>query len=196
MLLPVILVSLFALQSNYRQAYQQYSLAKNQYQQYHTESTRLTAISSLKTLLSSRNDLQLTYLQNLRQALADATNIANYSQTTLYLNLENEITALENYSSDISSLSSLSQAKDLSLSWQLRLSATDTLGQSTKNQILIARLQKLQDQITAYVDSASPSSTLDLIKSKLLTAKTDKPQVKYDALKEAVGLLVQLYAQN
>lgn len=196
MLLPVILISLFALQSNYRQAYQQFLLAKNQYQQYHTESTRLTAISSLKALLSSRNDLHLTYLKNLRQALADSTNIANYSQTTLYLNLEKEVTALENYSSDISSLTSLSQAKDLSLSWQLRLSATDTLSQSTKNQILLARLQKLQDQITPYVDSASPSSTLDLVKSKLLTAKTDKPQVKYDALKEAVGLLVQLYAKN
>lgn len=196
MLLPVILVSLFALQSNYRQAYQQYLLAKNQFQQYHTESTRLTAISSLKALLSSRNDLQLTYLKNLRQALADSTNIANYSQTTLYLNLENEITALENYSTDISSLSSLSQATDLSQSWQLRLSATDTLAQSTKNQILLARLQKLQEQIVPFIDSASPSPTLDLVKSKLSTAKTDKPQVKYDALKEAVGLLVQLYAQN
>lgn len=196
MLLPVILVSLFALQSNYRQAYQQYLLARNQYQQYHTESTRLTAISSLKALLSSRNDLQLTYLKNLRQALADSTNIANYSQTTLYLNLEKELNALEDHSSDISALTSLSQAQDLSLSWQQRLPATDTLAQSTKNQILLARLQKLQDQLVPFIDSASPSSTLDLIKSKLLAAKTDKPQVKYDALKEAVGLLVQLYAQN
>ncbi|MEK7154654.1 MAG: hypothetical protein AAB697_00835 [Patescibacteria group bacterium] len=196
MLLPVILVSLFALQSNYRQAYQQYLLAKNQYQQYQTENTRLTAISSLKTLLSSRNDLQLAYLKNLRQALADSTNIANYSQTTLYLNLEKELSTLEQFSSDISGITSLSQAKDLSQSWQMRLPVSDTLSQSTKNQILIARLQKLQDSLLPYIDSASPSSTLDLIKSKLQAAQTDKPQVKYDLLKEASSLLVQLYAQK
>ena len=195
-MLPALLVSLFALQSNYRTAYQQYLLAKNQYQQYHTETTRLTAISSLKTLLSSRNQLQLTYLTNLRQALADSTNIANYSQTTLYLNLEKELSTLEQFSSDISSVSSLSQAKDLSQSWQMRLPASDTLSQSTKNQILIARLQKLQDQLLPYVDSASPSSTLDLIKSKLQAAQTDKPQLKYDLLKQASDLLVQLYAQK
>ena len=195
-MLPALLVSLFALQSNYRTAYQQYLLAKNQYQQYHTETTRLTAISSLKTLLSSRNQLQLTYLTNLRQALADSTNIANYSQTTLYLNLEKELSTLEQFSSDISGVSSLSQAKDVSSSWQLRLPASDTLSQSTKNQILLARLQKLQDQLLPYVDSASPSSTLDLIKSKLHAAQTDKPQLKYDLLKQASDLLVQLYAQK
>jgi len=195
-MLPALLVSLFALQSNYRTAYQQYLLAKNQYQQYHTETTRLTAISSLKTLLSSRNQLQLTYLTNLRQALADSTNIANYSQTTLYLNLEKELSTLEQFSSDISGVSSLSQAKDVSSSWQLRLPASDTLSQSTKNQILLARLQKLQDQLLPYVDSASPSSTLDLIKSKLQAAQTDKPQLKYDLLKQASDLLVQLYAQK
>ena len=195
-MLPALLVSLFALQSNYRTAYQQYLLAKNQYQQYHTETTRLTAISSLKTLLSSRNQLQLTYLTNLRQALADSTNIANYSQTTLYLNLEKELSTLEQFSSDISGVSSLSQAKDVSSSWQLRLPASDTLSQSTKNQILLARLHKLQDQLLPYVDSASPSSTLDLIKSKLQAAQTDKPQLKYDLLKQASDLLVQLYAQK
>jgi len=195
-MLPALLVSLFALQSNYRTAYQQYLLAKNQYQQYHTETTRLTAISSLKTLLSSRNQLQLTYLTNLRQALADSTNIANYSQTTLYLNLEKELSTLEQFSSGLSGISSLSQAKDLSQSWQMRLPASDTLSQSTKNQILIARLQKLQDQLLPYVDSASPSSTLDLIKSKLQAAQTDKPQLKYDLLKQASDLLVQLYAQK
>ena len=135
-MLPALLVSLFALQSNYRTAYQQYLLAKNQYQQYHTETTRLTAISSLKTLLSSRNQLQLTYLTNLRQALADSTNIANYSQTTLYLNLEKELSTLEQFSSDISGVSSLSQAKDVSSSWQLRLPASDTLSQSTKTRFL------------------------------------------------------------
>ena len=76
-MLPVLIASLFTLGSDYRTSYQQYLLAKNQYQQYQTESTRLTAIDKVKRVLKSRNDWQLEYFKTLRQTLASDTSIPN-----------------------------------------------------------------------------------------------------------------------
>lgn len=191
-MLPVILAAtLFTLGSDYRAAYQQFQLSKNQFQQYKTESTRLTAVTDTRQVLTARNILWKTYLQNLRSQLATDTNIANYSQTTLYLSLETEINSLDKYASDFSGLTSLSQAKKSSLAWESRLYNSDQLAASARTQILSHRLDQLASRLQPFVDQASPSSTLDLVKQKLETRTTDL-QKRYQLLLEAGNLLLQL----
>lgn len=193
-MLPVILAaSLFTLGSDYRSAYQQFLLAKNQFQQYKTESTRLTAVTATRQVLSSRNLLWKSYLQNLRSQLATDTNIANYSQTTLYLNLETEINYLDTQVSELSAITSLSQAIKLSSAWENRLYSTDRLTDSARRQILSHRLDKLASRLQPFIDQASPSSSLDLVKQKLslYTTTTDLKQ-RYLLLLDAANILLQL----
>ena len=188
-MLPLLIASLFTLGSDYRASYQQYLLARNQYQQYQTESTRLTAIDKVKRVLKSRNDWQLEYLKTLRLTLASDTSIANYPQTTSYLTLEDEIIALERFTSDFNSVSSLSQAQNFSRSWEDRYSRTQTLVSQTRNQIIKARLANFQNQLAPYIDAASPSSTLDLAIQKLKLVSSSEPAIAHQLLLDAAKLL-------
>lgn len=173
-MLPVILVtSLFTLGSDYRTAYQQFLLAKNQFQQYKTESTRLTAITATRRVLLARNNLQLTYLQSLG------------------FNLENEIIALDKFNSDFSQFTSLTQARQLSKAWESRLNNSDQLIDAARQQILSQRLDRLTSRLQPFVDQASPSSTLDLVQQKLGVPATDLKQ-RHQLLLEAANLLLQL----
>jgi len=179
-MLPVILVaSLFALGSDYRAAYQQYLLAKNQFQQYKTESTRLTAVTATRQVLTARNLLWKTYLQNLRGQLAGDTN------------LETEINYLDAQTAEFSQLPSLSQAKQLSKAWESHLYKSNQLAASARQQILSYRLDQLASRLQPFIDQASPSSTLDLAKQKLGVLTTDLKQ-RYQLLLEAANLLLQL----
>lgn len=191
-MLPVILATtLFTLGSDYRAAYQQFQLSKNQYQQYKTESTRLTAISDTRQVLTARNLLWKTYLQDLRSQLATDTNIANYSQTTVYLKLETELNYLN--SLNFSGLTSLSQARELSKTWESRLSNSDQLAASARTQILSHRLDQFGLRLQPFIDQASPSSTLDLAKQKMTQfSNTTDLQKKYQLLLDAANVLLQL----
>ncbi len=186
-----MLPTLFALAAAYRLAFDNWQLAKNQFQQYKTESTRLTAVTDTRQVLTARNLLWKAYLQDLRNQLATDTNIANYSQTTLYLNLETEIISLDKFASDFSGLTSLSQAKKSSLAWESRLGKSDQLASSARTQILSHRLDQLASSLQPFIDQASPSSTLDLVKQKLGIRTTDL-QKRYQLLLEAGNLLLQL----
>lgn len=188
-----MLPALLALVTAYRTAFNNWLLSKNQFQQYKTENTRLAAIENIRKLLSVRNDWQTSYLKNLRQNLADTTNIANYSQTTLYLDLETEIHYLENSSSEASSLSSLDQAAKYSQNWEARLYHSDDLATKAKNQIITTRLNNFQKQLQNYVDEASPSPTLDLVKQKLIqSASTTDLDLHHQLLIDAGNLLLQI----
>ncbi len=179
-MLPVILVtSLFTLGSDYRTAYQQFLLAKNQFQQYKTESTRLAAITATRQVLSARNSLWKSYLQNLRSQLANDTN------------LETEINYLDAQVPEFSSFTSLSKAKQLSKDWEYRLNNSDRLADAARQQILSYRLDQLASRLQPFIDQASPSSTLDLVKQKLGVPATDLKQ-RHQLLLEAANLLLQL----
>ncbi len=191
-MLPMILAAtLFTLGSDYRAAYQQFLLAKNQFQQYKTESTRLAAVTATRQILTARNKLWKAYLQNLRTQLATDTNIANYSQTTLYLNLETEINFLDKQVSEFSGLTSLSRAKQLSQVWEYRLHNSDQLTASARQQILSYRLDQFAPRLQPFIDQASPSSTLDLVRQKLGDSTTNLKQ-RHQLLLEAANLLLQL----
>ncbi|MEK7090897.1 MAG: hypothetical protein AAB887_00130 [Patescibacteria group bacterium] len=191
-MLPVILVaSLFTLGSDYRAAYQQFQLSKNQFQQYKTESTRLTAVTDTRLVLTARNLLWKTYLQDLRGQLATDTNIADYPQTTVYLNLETELNYLN--SLNFFDLTSLSQAKQLSLAWESRLYNSDRLTASARTQILSHRLNQLGLRLQPFIDQASPSSTLDLAKQKMAQfSSTTDLRKRYPLLLDAANVLLQL----
>ncbi len=106
-------------------------------------------------------------------------------------NLETEIISLDKFASDFSGLTSLSQAKKSSLAWESRLGKSDQLASSARTQILSHRLDQLASSLQPFIDQASPSSTLDLVKQKLGIRTTDL-QKRYQLLLEAGNLLLQL----
>lgn len=191
--------------TQYRSAYNSYIQSKNQFLQYRTGSTRLTAISNTNAVLSVRNDWQIAYLKYLRQVLADTTNIANYSQTITYLDLETEINTLEGLKDSLSSSDSFEKVNAASKTWESRLPNSDKLIASAKSQITQARLGYLRHQLQTAMDlfnatHATPSanlvSTLNLIDSKIQASSiaTDPEQSK-KLLSEGVKLLLEIYAQ-
>ena len=154
----------------YRTGYAQYLQAKNQFLQYNTAPTRLTAIAKTASVLDQRNRWQIAYLSYLREVLATATNIANYSQTTAFLNLETEINRLQPLTFSFDSFAALNSA---SLDWEKRLEFSDKLVAAGQLQITSARLAGLQNQLAALIPatmSSSQKSTLDLVSTKLATS--------------------------
>lgn len=191
--------------TQYRNAYNSYVQSKNQFLQYRTGSTRLTAISSTNLVLSARNNWQITYLKYLRQTLADTTNIANYNQTVTYLDLEMEINALEGLKDTLSSSDSFEKVNLASKTWELRLTNSDKQISAAKSQITQARLGYLQHRLQASLDQfnaahASPSanlvSTINLIDSKIQASgiATDPEQSK-KLLSDGAKLLLEIYVQ-
>ena len=186
-----MLPTLFALNAAYRLAFDNWGLARNQYLQYKTETTRQAAISATRQVLPARNDLWKTYLQDLRTQLANDTNIANYTQTTAYLNLETEINFLDNQDSEFSGITSLAQAKQLSKAWESRLGKSEPLSITARTQILSHRLDQFASRLQPFIDSASPSSTLDLVKQKLGTSTPDLKK-RHQLLLDVANLMLQL----
>lgn len=191
--------------TQYRNAYNSYVQSKNQFLQYRTGSTRLTAISNTNSVLSARNNWQITYLKYLRQTLADTTNIANYNQTVTYLDLETEINALVNLNDSLSTSDSFEKVNSASKNWELRLTNSDKFIASAKYQITQARLGYLQHRLQASVDQfnaahASPSanlvSTLNLIDSKIQASSiTTDPEQSKKLLSDGAKLLLEIYVQ-
>lgn len=191
--------------TQYRNAYNSYVQSKNQFLQYRTGSTRLTAISNTNSVLLARNSWQIAYLKYLRQTLADTTNIANYNQTVTYLDLETEINALEGQKNILSASDSFEKVNSASKNWELRLSNSDKLITSAKSQITQARLGYLRHRLQTSVDEfnanhASPSanlvSTINLISSKIQASEvaTDPEQSK-KLLSDGAKLLLEIYVQ-
>lgn len=191
--------------TQYRNAYNSYIQTKNQFLQYRTGSTRLTAISNTNAVLSARNNWQIVYLKYLRQILADTTNIANYNQTVTYLDLETEINTLEGLKDTLSSSDSFEKVNSASKTWELRLTNSDKLVSSAKSLITQARLGYLQHRLQASVDQfnsthASPSanlvSTINLIDSKIQASSiTTDPEQSKKLLSDGAKLLLEIYVQ-
>jgi len=210
--------------NSYRTSYSSYLQAKNSHLQYNTGATRQEALSKAVDVLAKRNNWLITYLEYLKQTLADATNIANYAQTTAFFDLETEITALKALQYNLGDLNSFSKVNTASKNWEDRLVKTDKLILATRMQITTARLTELQTglekefhtfQTEIGTPSASMKSTLDLITQKLITSISSRQKIDaslnaragdisyqstltkvHQDLSEASRLLLELKNQN
>jgi len=165
--------------TTYRNDYAEYVRAKNQHIQYSTASTRLEAISKTNSVLESRNGWEIAYLKYLRQSLVDATNIANYPQTVVFLDMETQVSSLNNLVGTFSPLDSFAKINSASKSWEVSLAKTDILVSAAQMQIASAKLAALQSALLGKLNgattkigtpSASQKSTLDLINAKYLSS--------------------------
>lgn len=161
--------------NQYRSAYSEYVRSKNQHIQYGTAATRQDAISKTAAVLEARNNWQLAYMRHLRQLLADTTNIANYSQTVIYLRMETQIANLASRANTYSNMDSFTKINTASKSWEADLAQTDPLIMAAQLQVASGKLARLQSNFSAKIQdilttigtpSASQQSTLDLIQTK------------------------------
>lgn len=155
--------------NDYRQRYSAYQLTKNQHVQYQTAATRLAEFDATKKLLQARNSWQINYLTYLRSYLAQTTDIADYTQTVIYLNLETEISSLNSLADTLGSGDTVETINDNSQFWEARLVGSDKLARAAITQITASKLADLQKQMQTFVDAsqASDSTTLNLVKQKL-----------------------------
>ncbi len=155
--------------NNYRQAYSNYLTAKNQHIQYGTGATRIASFDATKKVLVSRNTWQIDFLTYLRSYLAESTGVGNYSQTVVYLDLENEISSLNALNSNLGSGDTVEAINKNSKDWESRLINSDKLASAATIQIITAKLTALQNQLQTFVDASqsSDTTTLNLIHQKL-----------------------------
>lgn len=170
----------------YRSDYNDYVRAKNQHIQYKTASTRLDAIAKTTSVLESRNNWEISYLKYLRQALADATNIANYPQTVAFLDMEVQVNSLGGLVGTFSPLDSFAKINSASGSWESGLSKTDVLVAAAQMQVASAKLAALQSALSGKLadasgkigtPSASQKSTLDIINTKYLSSVATRQKI-------------------
>jgi len=168
----------------YRAAYPAFVQAKNQHLQYNTAATRVVAIEKTNTVLADRNNWLIAYLKYLRQTLADVTNIANYSQTVTFLDLEGQINSLSSLS--LGHSDNFNQINAESKDWEKGLAQMDKLVQAAQLQIASTRLATYQGQLAGLVQkyqqdhatpSASQSTTLALVQQKLDASVAGREQM-------------------
>lgn len=155
--------------NDYRQKYSTYQVNKNQNIQYQTAATRIAALSATKDVLVSRNSWQIAYLTYLRSYLAQQTDIANYTQTVVYLDLETEINTLNSQQGTLNSGDTETDVNNNASAWEKRLSTSDRLADAAILQITSTKLADLQKQLQTFIDASASqdTTTLNLIKQKL-----------------------------
>ena len=71
-----------------------------------------------KKVLKARNQLIIEYLRLLRQRFADTTQVGNYAQNVIYLDLETQINWFLNWEKGIDALESPRELNTSSENWQ------------------------------------------------------------------------------
>jgi hypothetical protein len=91
----------------YRDSYQEFSSAKEQYSTYKTLTAKTLVLEQTINMLQKRDETLKTYLTALRLKLAQSTGILNYEQNLLYLSLDNQVVWLNNHKESLISVASL-----------------------------------------------------------------------------------------
>lgn len=162
----LILLLTLATFGNYKGAYDQYILAKNQFSQYNTGATRQEAIAKTQKVLISRNRLMIEYLQSLNSVLTpDINQIIN---------------ELESWEKDVNNADTVPDINKISKSWEDKLERITKLSNAARVLISSGRLSLLQDQLQtfSFPDSVNKTNAklyeqkLQLSKSKRLEAES------------------------
>jgi len=77
--------------STYREAHDNYIVAREQYLNYKTLTAKTIAMEQTLDMLQKRDETIRTYLTALRMKMAETTGIADYKQNTIYLKLDSEV---------------------------------------------------------------------------------------------------------
>lgn len=164
-MLPILIFVLAGF-GNYKTAYEQYTLTRSQYAQYRTTSTRQNALTETARVLKARNQLIIEYLRLLRQRFADTTQVGNYTQNVIYLDLETQINWFVNWEKGIDNLESPRELNTASENWQKYWENVLEKVKATKKEIASFRLEKFQLQAEGLDYASTSASVKNLITTK------------------------------
>ena len=161
-----ILLLTIATFGNYKGAYDQYILAKNQFSQYNTGATRQEAIAKTQTVLIQRNRLIIEYLQSINSVLTPDINQI--------------VIELESWEKDVKAADTVPDINKIAKSWEDKLERITKLSNAARVLIASARLGLLQDQLQtfSFPDNINKTNAklyeqkLQLAKSKRLEAES------------------------
>ena len=156
-----ILLLTLATFGNYRGAYDQYILARNQFSQYNTGATRQEAIAKTQKVLVQRNRLMIEYLQSLSSVLTPDINQI--------------VVELETWEKEVGNADTVPDINKISKSWEDRLEKITKLSNAARVLITSNRLGLLQDQLEIFkYPDGNNKTNAKLYEQKLLLAKSKR----------------------
>lgn len=166
--------------SVYQSDYEKFVLSRSKYLTFKSISSESEAIDSTKKMILSRIDFLVKYLTALRMRLALETNILDYQENLLYLQLDNELTSLLNSKELVNSTQDLKGLveieSDAGKKYQtISKLAYKSLGLINYHQILkvAADLRKQVDLLNSKLEEYGNLRTYDLTNSKKRFEQTD-----------------------
>lgn len=193
-MLPILIFVLTGF-GNYKTVYSQYTIARSQYAQYHTTSTRQNAIAQTAKVLKARNQLIIEYLRTLRQRFADTTQVGNYAQNVIYLDLETQINWFVNWEKGIDNLESPQELNKASAVWENYWDNVTEKVKAAKKEIVSFRLEKFQLQAEGLDYASTSASVKNLITTKFEQSRTARnagnPEISRDYLISAIKAIYE-----
>jgi len=98
----------------YRQAYNDFKVAKNEYDKFNTLTSQTSALDKSKTMLSSRDMLLRSYLLLLSEKLTNSDGVSQSDKTLYKSVIDNEIVFLNKHSELVASIGSVGDATQVS----------------------------------------------------------------------------------
>jgi len=158
--------------NTYRSTYNEFKIAKNEYEKFQTLTSQTTALDKTKVMLGARNTLLQSYLTLLNEKLNENTGLAP-SEKNLYQSLiANEITFLDSQTQLIPSVGSLGDAQSVSS----KLESHYSILQISVRQAIIAISMGDLASFAASYDTATHDA-LSLINANRSILSSDKQSV-------------------
>ncbi len=137
--------------SQYREAHKQYITAREQYLTYKTLTAKTLALEQTLNMLQKRDEAIRTYLTALRMKMAETTGISDYKQTTLYLQLDAEVSWYNEHREELTSAATLEDLVDSSKDAEARYKKTLVLIYQALGVILEGKENNIRSQIDEQI---------------------------------------------
>jgi hypothetical protein len=131
----------------YRQAYNKYVVAKNEYLTYGTLVSKQKALETTKTMLVWRNDVIRTYFLALRQKLTEAPGILDIDKDPVLQTIDIQIKWVEDQKSSLPSAGTLEDLVTLSLALENRYPEIEITYYKALGLIISGREKVIQEMI-------------------------------------------------
>lgn len=141
--------------SEYKNAYNQFLVARSSYQTYGTLASQQEAILKFKSILKSRNQLISTYYNLLQEKLNETASVSGEQRTTFDKIRLSEGQWLSDNQVKVDAAASLDDLNSVSQEFQSRYGQMTTESKQTIGTILLAKEVNLRGQVQTVFDNLS-----------------------------------------
>lgn len=131
----------------YRQAYQKFVLAKNEYLSYKTLTSETNALETTKEMLEARSQAIIVYLTALKMRLSETTGVLNYQSNLRFVELMKNIDTFETQKNLFPAAATLKDLLKVSSQFENQYSKTEVLTYNTLFTVVSGKENNLRDQI-------------------------------------------------